>query len=82
MNVGHVLMSKAKEVTRGQFSAFAAVGNVTISQEECVNHSVTYVWMASDPVELEIEINCFNETHVSIVELCMTFCWHSSFSIQ
>jgi len=67
VNIGHVLMSKAKEVTRGQFSAFAAVGNVIISQEECVNHSVTYVWMASGFVEVEIEINCFNGTNVSIV---------------
>ena len=67
MNIGHVLMSKAKEVTHGQFSASAAVGNVAISQEDCVNHSVTYVWMASDYFETEIEINCSNETHVSIV---------------
>ena len=67
MNIGHVLMSKAKEVTGGQFSVFTGVGNVVISQEECVNHSVTYVWMASDYFETEIEINCFNGTHVSIV---------------
>ena len=43
-----------------------------------MDHIVTYEWMASDRVEAEIEINCFNGTHVS----CMTFCWHSSFSIQ
>ena len=63
----HVLVPEAKEVTHGQFSASAAVGNVIISQEECVDHNVTYAWMASDYGETEIEIKCFNGTHVSIV---------------
>jgi len=66
-HLAYMLMSKAKQVTRGQFSAFIGVGNIVISQEDCVNHNVTYVWIASEYVETEIEINCSNETHVSIV---------------
>ena len=39
----------------------------------CANLSVQYIWTASDFVEAEIEINCSNETHVSALQLYMTF---------
>ena len=69
MNIGHGLVPKAvsKAQPHDQFSASTGVGNVVISQEVCMDHIVTYEWMASDYVEVEIEINCFNGTHVSIV---------------
>ena len=39
----------------------------------CADLSVQYTWTASVYVEAEIEINCSNETHVSVLQLYMSF---------
>ena len=65
-----------------KLSASPAVGTAEISQSMCVNHTVTYEQMASDYVDTEFEIDCSNETHVSVLHLYKTSCWHSLFCLE